>query len=210
MSASPSDPTSWNGTVRPIIRWGTPILHRHLKPVSSSHFRDQSFDTLIRDMFATMYAAQGAGLAANQVGVDLKVCVYDLTVQGVRSWGVLCNPEVLQNNSEGDETGMQTMNEGCLSYPGFSTYVPRPEAISIRSLNKDGEPQELQAKGHLAGILQHEIDHLNGLVYGDHVSPSLRKAMDDKYKELEEEKAFPEDWPVSDTKHKWIPDLQRN
>lgn len=167
-------------------------------------------------MFATMYAAKGAGLAANQIGVDLKVFVYDLTdSKGMRNWGVFCNPVVEvhesankhQESEAGSRSEMQDMTEGCLSYPGFSTSVSRPRSIIIRGSSQYGESLEVKASDLFATILQHEADHVNGVVYGDHVSRAVRERMDTKYTELEGEKAYAEDWPISNTTHEWIQNL---
>ncbi|KAJ9611106.1 hypothetical protein H2200_004289 [Cladophialophora chaetospira] len=201
MSSSPPS----NGKVRPITRWGTPILHRSVRELKSSELGTPDLDTLIADMFATMYAAGGVGLAANQVGVDLKLFVYDLTDKGTRSWGIVCNPVVETHKAPvtgGTKQG-QHPTEGCLSYPGINASVVRPRSITVRGLDQHGKAIEFHAEGLLAQILQHENDHLNGVVYGDHVPREVRDKMDSKYEELERRKAYPDNWPVSKTTHQW-------
>lgn len=156
-------------------------------------------------MFATMYAADGAGLAANQVDVDLKLFVYDLTDKGTRSWGVVCNP-VVETHKTQDTASVkhgQHPTEGCLSFPGINASVSRPRSITVRGFDQHGKAIEFHAEGLVAQILQHENDHLNGVVYGDHVSRDVRDKMDRKHEELERKKAYPDDWPVSKTTHRW-------
>ncbi|KIW69748.1 hypothetical protein PV04_05606 [Phialophora macrospora] len=209
-----------NGKIRPITRWGTSILHRPAREVTPAELDTPALDALIADMFATMYAANGVGLAANQVGVDLKVFVYDLTdLRGPRSWGVVCNPVVQTRDTQQGPPGhyhhekreqeeqqqQQSMTEGCLSYPGVSASVSRPRFITVRGVDQRGNPIEFDADGLRAHILQHETDHLNGIVYGDHVSvPEERQRMDREYQELESRTAYPENWPVTRSKHRWI------
>ena len=178
--------------------------------MSSADFNAPDIDTLIADMFATMYAANGVGLAANQVSVDLKVFVYDLTdSKGVRSWGVICNPCIeIHDDGDGEhhhpvQQGMQSMTEGCLSYPGICAPVSRSCSITMRGVDQRGKPTEFRANGLLAQILQHETDHLNGVVYGDHVPREVRKRMDEQYEEIAAKNGYPDDWPVSKAKHRW-------
>jgi peptide deformylase len=219
MSLNPNPPA--NGKIRPITRWGTPILHRPAREVSAADLGTPALEALVADMFATMYAAEGVGLAANQVGADLKVFVYDLGTTHPkgrrRSWGVVCNPVVQTRDplQGGDhhhldakreqQQQQQSMTEGCLSYPGVSASVSRPRSITVRGVDQRGEPVEFDADGLRAHILQHETDHLNGIVYGDRVSsPEVRQRMDSEYQELESRMAYPEDWPVTRKKHTWI------
>ncbi|EXJ67012.1 polypeptide deformylase [Cladophialophora psammophila CBS 110553] len=215
------------GKILPIVRWGTPTLHRELRPATC--FDTKDLDALIADMFATMYAADGAGLGANQVGVDLKMFVYDLTdSKGARSWGAVCNP-VIESSSprrviDGDRqyaaaAGMmlqadsggqphaqqtQTMTEGCLSYPGVSASVSRRRSITINGLDQRGKALKIHASGLLGHVLQHEVDHLNGIVYGDRVPPAVRRNMDREYRALEGKRSYPDDWPATQSNHKWL------
>jgi peptide deformylase len=226
MSLNPNPPA--NGKIRPITRWGTPILHRPVREVTAADLGTPALEALVADMFATMYAADGVGLAANQVGVDLKVFVYDLRTTDPkgrrRSWGVVCNPVVQTRDTQhgGDhhqhhhhqhdakreqqqQRQQQSITEGCLSYPGVSASVSRPRSITVRGVDQRGEAIEFDADGLRAHILQHETDHLNGIVYGDRVSsPEVRQRMDSEYQELKSRLAYPEDWPVTRKKHTWI------
>ncbi|KIY02631.1 uncharacterized protein Z520_01096 [Fonsecaea multimorphosa CBS 102226] len=233
MSSSQPDPRQGGdgGKVLAIVRWGTPILHRELRPVTA--FNTQELDALVADMFATMYAAGGVGLAANQIGVDLRVFVYDMDdARGQRRWGAVCNPVIEpssqkpfcddggsndnndhqhQSNGAGgaaihppqvpQRTG--SMTEGCLSYPGISASVSRLGTITINGLDPRGEPVTIHATGLFGHVLQHEVDHLNGIVYGDRVSLNRRDEMDRKYRELEAKRAYPDDWPATQSSHKW-------
>ena len=207
MSTSP--PTG--GKILPITRWGTPILHSPVRILTSPDFNTAHLETLVANMFATMYAAHGCGLAANQIGVNLKVIVYDLTVEGKRSWGVVCNPSVevaddpVQSSGTTDEPPRTTFTnvEGCLSYPGLMAPVSRPRSIKVRGVDQKGSLVEISATDLLASVLQHEADHLEGVVYGDHVPREVRQKMDSKYDELQTMKAYPDDWPVSRADHVW-------
>ena len=209
MTTSP--PT--DGKLLPITRWGTPILHRRVRELTQSDFKTTYLETLISNMFATMYAADGCGLAANQVNVDQKLFVYDLTDKGKRSWGIVCNPVVEtvspQNHAAAKKShqtqltakNTQTLTEGCLSYPGLCAPVSRPPSIIIRGSDQRGSPIELKATGLLAQILQHEVDHLNGIVYGDHVSGEVRQKMDTAFKAVQAKQTYPDDWPSSKARH---------
>jgi len=179
------------GTVLPIIRWGNPILHRPTRRVTT--FDDELLE-LLRNMFATMYAAEGVGLAATQVGVDLAVFVYDCPDEDqVRHVGVLCNAEVVV--PEGKERKLQASDEGCLSLPGAYIELARPDHAICRGQDHNGENVEVTGTGLLARCLQHETDHLNGIVFGDRLSGRARK----KLYSLHEDAAdlYPDDWPVT-------------
>ncbi|HEY3488084.1 MAG TPA: peptide deformylase [Gammaproteobacteria bacterium] len=128
---------------------------------------DVGLQTLIDDMFETMYAAPGIGLAAIQVNVHKRVLVADISED--RS-GAICliNPEII-----GAE-GIEEMDEGCLSVPGFFETVRRAERIRVKALDRKGESIQLEADGLLAVCIQHEIDHLNGKLFVDYISPLKR------------------------------------
>ena len=179
------------GAIRPITRWGTPVMHARTRPVTSF---DQELQGLVQDMFATMYAAEGVGLAATQVGVDLAVFVFDCPDDDhVRHIGVVCNPEVIL--PEGKERKLETADEGCLSLPGAYLELARPDHAVCRGQDHRGDPVEVVGTGLLSRCLQHETDHLNGTVFGDRLSGRARK----KLWALHEERAenYPDDWPVS-------------
>jgi len=179
------------GTVLPISRWGEPVLHARTRPVTEF---DDALTALVTDMFATMYAAEGVGLAATQVGVDLAVFVYDCPDDDhVRHVGVVCNPEV--ELPEGKDRHLESLDEGCLSLPGAYIELARPDTAVCRGQGIDGEPVEVVGNGLLARCLQHETDHLNGTVFGDRLSGRARK----KLYQLHADRAgsYPDDWPVS-------------
>jgi len=150
------------GTARPITHYGDPVLHRRCADVTVF---DQSLSDLIQDMFASMYAAGGVGLAANQIGVDLRVFVYDCPdADDVHQVGHVVNP-VLQTASA--LAGISNGTEGCLSVPGPRAEVPRAALASVTGLDQHGEPITVSGTGYFARCLQHETDHLNGIVYVD-------------------------------------------
>ena len=145
--------------IRPILKYGDTPLHQTAKDVIQ--FDDQ-LQRLIDDMVETMYAAPGIGLAATQVGVPLRVFVVDLSVgRDPNKLIVMVNPEWVERE------GMQLEEEGCLSVPGFNATVVRPSRAVVRGLDRDGEPQTVEGNELLARALQHEIDHLDGVVFVD-------------------------------------------
>ena len=145
--------------IRPILKYGDAPLHQTAKDVIQ--FDDQ-LQRLIDDMVETMYAAPGIGLAATQVGVPLRVFVVDLSVgRDPSKLIVMVNPEWVERE------GMQLEEEGCLSVPGFNATVVRPSRAVVRGLDRDGEPQSVEGNELLARALQHEIDHLDGVVFVD-------------------------------------------
>lgn len=132
---------------------------------------DEDIQKLIDRMGATMYAAPGIGLAANQVGNLKRILVYDLSPQDEgRNLSVLINPEIVQSE------GKIEYDEACLSVVDFSSEITRPVYVKVRGVDRDGNPVEIEAEDLLAVCLQHEIDHLNGVLFIDHVS-SLKRAM---------------------------------
>ena len=151
-------------TVLPICITGEPVLHRVAEPVLAF---DAELATLVDDMFATMEAAPGVGLAAPQIGLAKRLFVYDWTdAEGVRTRGVAANPQLWISpppiGVPGDED-----EEGCLSIPGERFALLRAERAILRAQDEHGEHYELEASGWLARILQHEFDHLNGILYAD-------------------------------------------
>lgn len=145
----------------PIARLGTPVLRRLAEPVPEA---DGAIRKLALRMLRTMYAAQGQGLAAPQVGHSLRLVVVDVPPEGPRY--VLINPRVVQT---GDERARAV--EGCLSLPGVWATVERPSRVVVEALDQDGCLQTIDAGGELARCLQHEIDHLDGILYIDRLSP---------------------------------------
>lgn len=179
------------GTVLPITRWGTPVMHARTRPVTVF---DAELHTLVKNMFATMAAAEGVGLAATQVGVDLAVFVYDCPDDDhVRQVGVICNPEV--SLPQGKDRVLDTIDEGCLSLPGAYTELARPDRATCTGVDAYGAPIMVLGTGLLARCLQHETDHLNGTVFGDRLAGRARKKLYTSHDELAD--LYPDDWPVS-------------
>ncbi|NMG14010.1 peptide deformylase [Aromatoleum bremense] len=145
----------------PILRYPDPRLHKRAAPVAVV---DDSIRQLVRDMAETMYEAPGVGLAATQVDVHKRVVVIDIS-EDRSVLRAFINPEIL------DKSGEQTCEEGCLSVPGVYEKVTRAERVKVRALDEHGEPFELEAEGLLAVCIQHEIDHLDGRVFVEYLSP---------------------------------------
>ena len=145
----------------PILEYPDPRLRIRAEPVTKF---DTELKTLVADMFETMYAAPGIGLAATQVDVHKRILVCDI---GVESKQPLCliNPEILRAE------GKTNAEEGCLSVPEFYDFIDRAAVIRVRAFDPDGKPFELDAEGMLAVCIQHEMDHLVGRVFVDHLSP---------------------------------------
>lgn len=159
------------GTVRPITVVGNPVLHRECQDVTEF---DDTLRQLVDDMFASQRAAEGVGLAANQIGVDLKVFVYDCPDDdGVRHVGALCNP-VLEE-LPADRRQLDDGNEGCLSVPGAYMSLARPDYAVVSGRDLDGNPVRVHGTGYFARCLQHETDHLHGRLYIDRLSKRERK-----------------------------------
>jgi peptide deformylase len=139
---------------------------------------DKSLRALIDDMFETMYAAPGIGLAAIQIGVARRVVTLDLAKKDEpKQPQVLINPEVTWSSDE-----KATYEEGCLSIPEYYEEVTRPKAVKVKFLDLDLKPQEMEAEGLLATCLQHEIDHINGVLFIDHISKLKRGMVMKKFK----------------------------
>ncbi len=166
-------------------------MHARTRPVTSF---DESLQTLLQDMFATMYAAEGVGLAATQVGVDLAVFVYDCPDDDqVRHIGVVCNPEVTL--PEGKDRKLDAADEGCLSLPGAYSELARPDHATCSGQDEHGAAVQITGTGLLARCLQHETDHLNGTVFGDRLSGRARKKLHSRHNDRAH--TYPDDWPVS-------------
>jgi len=140
---------------------------------------------LADDMLETMYDAPGIGLAAIQVGEPLRMLVIDLAKEGEPpAPHVFINPDVLESGTE-----RSVYEEGCLSIPDYYAEVERPATVRVRYLDRDGRLQEIQAEGLMATCLQHEIDHLNGVLFIDHISKLKRDMVVKKFKKLARDKA---------------------
>jgi peptide deformylase len=154
---------------------------------------DEALASLVADMVATMYAAEGVGLAANQIGVDSAVFVFDCPdATGRHTVGVVCNP-VLEL-PVGADRRLDDDDEGCLSWPG--AYVPcaRPDFATVTGQGLSGEPVRFEGNGLLARCLQHETDHLNGIVFGDRLSHKARKKLDKQMHKAAPD--YPLTWPA--------------
>jgi len=162
--------------LRPILRYGDPPLHRKAEPVAAI---TPDIDRLIDDMIETMYAAPGIGLAAPQIGVALRIFVIDLSV-GHESDGLLTfiNPEFVERD------GMQLEEEGCLSVPGFNATVVRPARATVRGLDRGGETIQKEGTGLLARAFQHEMDHLDGMIFVDRLRGIKRDLIVKKIRKL--------------------------
>jgi peptide deformylase len=162
--------------IYPIIKYGDPILE---KPGVLVKKFDAELEELVEDMFASMYAAQGVGLAAPQIGKSLRLAVVDVTVgKNPEAKVVLANPEIIHAEGEVRE------EEGCLSIPGFRGYVIRPQFVTIKAQNVKGEPFEIRGENLLARAFCHEIDHLNGVLFLQHLSMLKRDLIRLKIKKL--------------------------
>jgi peptide deformylase len=155
--------------VRPILTAPDPRLKTVSAPVEAV---DERVRALVDDMFETMYAAPGVGLAAIQIGLPHRIVVMDLAEKEAPAEPkCFINPEVIWTSED-----LATYEEGCLSVPEQYADVARPAEAKVRYLDRDGIPQEMHARGLLATCIQHEIDHLNGILFVDHLS-SVRRSI---------------------------------
>lgn len=167
--------------VLPIVLWPHPTLTTPAAPVEVF---DEALGAFIDDMAETMYAAQGVGLAANQVDSLQRVTVIDCAVDdGPPELLELVNPEVVERE------GSLTWEEGCLSFPGLFNDVKRAARVLVRYQDRDGNAREIEGEGLLAVCLQHEIDHLDGVVFIDRIGPLARRMALKEWKRIEEELA---------------------
>ena len=165
--------------IREILVYPDPRLREPGQPVQEVN--DQIRE-LIDDMAETMYAAPGVGLAAPQIGVAKRIFVIDVATEDEPSdFRAFINPEILLTQ------GTQSYQEGCLSFPGVSENIKRAEQVKVRALNAEGEPFELEADGLLAVAIQHENDHLDGVLMIDKVTPLKRRMMSRKLARAREE-----------------------
>ncbi|MBZ6079580.1 peptide deformylase [Streptomyces olivaceus] len=170
-SYPPFAPEARRGSVRRVTEVGEEVLHRPCRDVTEF---GPDLAALIDDMFRTMYVAEGAGLAANQVGLGLRLFVYDCPDdEGVRHVGHIVNPVV--DALAPAARRLLDEGEGCLSVPGAVMAVPRPDRAVVRGLDKDGAPLLVEGTGYFARCLAHETDHVNGHVYLDRLSARERK-----------------------------------
>ncbi len=165
-----------------ICKYPDPVLSKKAKPVKEV---DASLRMMIQDMIETMYTAPGIGLAATQVGRPIRIIVFDVTPRDQdRNPTALINPEIIEAEGE------QIMEEGCLSVPEYYSEVKRSAKVRVRGLDPEGKPVEICGEGILATVLQHEIDHLDGILFIDRISALKRslykKRVQKKLKKEEE------------------------
>jgi len=159
-----------------IKKYPEKILKQKTTPIENI---DSDIQHLIENMLETMHAARGLGLAANQVGISKRLCVVDTSQEAEKkSVIILINPVIIEKE------GLIESSEGCLSIPGCSTGIKRAERVYVTGLNRDGKPINIEGTGLLARALQHEIDHLDGLLIFDRMSPIKREYFKRRYKKL--------------------------
>jgi peptide deformylase len=162
--------------VYPIVKFGDPVLEKPAAPVTAF---DDELRKLVEDMFESMYAAHGVGLAAPQIGISKRIAVIDVSFkEDPNARIVLVNPEIIHTE------GRITSNEGCLSLPEFREKVTRPRSVTARAQNVEGKTIEVSGEELLARALVHETDHLNGKLYISHISALKRDMMKRKIRKL--------------------------
>jgi peptide deformylase len=164
--------------VYPSVKYGQPVLETQAETITE--FDTPELHKLLADMFESMYAARGVGLAAPQIGIGKRIAVIDIT--GGEEKGeklVLINPEIIK--VEGSQTG----EEGCLSLPGFRETVTRPKFVTVRAQDAKGETYEMTGEDLLARAFLHETDHLNGKLYINHISPLKRDLIRRKIRKMQ-------------------------
>jgi peptide deformylase len=162
--------------IYPIVKFGNPVLERPAEPVTMF---DKELKKLVEDMFESMYAAHGVGLAAPQIGISKRLAVIDVTFkEDPDAKLVLANPEIIRTE------GKQTQSEGCLSIPDFREPVARAKKVTVRAQDVNGQWFEQTGEELLARAFLHETDHLNGKLYISHISALKRDLMKRKIKKL--------------------------
>jgi peptide deformylase len=166
----------YDGTARPIVTYGSnPVLHRPCAPVTEF---DGDLRRLVLDMFASMHAADGVGLAANQIGVDARIFVIDCPdAEGEDVVGYVVNPVLTLPGPVGDEPAEEVTEEGCLSVPGPYAELPRAFRARVDGVDVQGQPVTIETTGMAARCLQHEVDHLDGIVYVDRLPEQERERL---------------------------------
>ncbi len=162
--------------IHPIVKYGDLVLERPTQPVEKF---DGELETLVADMFESMYAASGVGLAAPQIGISKRLTVIDVSNGKNPEAKIICaNPEII--HSEGE----QREEEGCLSLPGFRGHVLRPQFVTVRAQDASGREFEMRGEGLLARAFCHEIDHLNGTLFIAHLSLLKRDLIKRKIRKM--------------------------
>jgi len=166
--------------VLPIVKYGDPILRKRVERVTDI----QEVQDLADNMFETMYTEAGMGLSANQVGLDRNFAIIDLShAQENELPRLFINPRIL------DSSGSFDMEEGCLSIPGIRATITRPERVRVRFQDESGEIYEEWFEGLLSRVIQHEVDHLNGVFYIDHLTPAKHAMIKNRLAEIAEKGA---------------------
>lgn len=155
--------------IRDIYLLGSPVLRQRATEIAAL---DDELRTLIDDMFDTMAAASGVGLAANQIGIARRIAVVNAEGQTL----TMINPRIIES------TGREAKEEGCLSIPDVYGDVARPERVTLEALDEDFAPYRLEASGLVARAIQHEIDHLDGILFIDHLGPLKRQLLVSRWK----------------------------
>ncbi|MBR3603543.1 MAG: peptide deformylase [Elusimicrobiaceae bacterium] len=167
--------------IRKIVKYGDPILRKKLKPVNFEQLAPQ-LPELLKDMEETCLSVNGVGLAANQIGLDMRLALILIPQSDKKDAPlkrfVIINPEFVE------KTGEVIEEEGCLSLPGLWVEVPRATEVTIQFLNEKGEKVKVRARGLLAKAFQHEMDHLDGNLFIDHADPTLKPAIKKELKKL--------------------------
>lgn len=162
--------------IYPIVKYGSKVLEQLAEPITSF---DGDLEKLVADMFETMYAASGVGLAAPQIGISKRLCVIDLTTgRDPKQKLVLANPVIASSE------GKQAEEEGCLSLPDFRATTPRPLRATVRAQNLEGKQITLTGENLLARAFCHEIDHLNGTLFIQHLSRLKRDSIKRKVRSM--------------------------
>jgi peptide deformylase len=162
--------------IYPIVKFGDPVLE---KPAEKVTVFDEELKKLVEDMFESMYAARGVGLAAPQIGISRRIAVVDVTFkEDANAKIVLVNPEIIQKQ------GRHSQSEGCLSIPDFRENVSRAQVVTIRAQDLNGDLFEKTGDDMLARAFQHETDHLNGKLYISHISAIKRDLIKRKIRKL--------------------------
>lgn len=173
--------------IRKVVLYPSEVLREKAKEVQ---IFDGELQKLLDDMVETMKHARGAGLAGNQVGVPLKVIVVDFgALEGKEDIKFFINPEIVS------EEGKRRDTEGCLSFPQIFVEVDRPKRIKVRALDREGKPFEIEGEDFLSKALSHEIDHLNGVLMIDHLSPIKRELTKKRIKKMIKEGQWDNPYP---------------
>lgn len=180
--------------IHPIVVYTEPVLHRRAEPVTDF---GEELQTLIADMFETLAASKGVGLAAPQIGVGKQVFVYDADDEaaGIRRRGVFVNPVLVASKIEDSRPDPDTESEGCLSVPGLDFPLKRAHRVTVSGRDEAGEPISLAVEGWFARIMQHEFDHLQGTLYVDRLDARWSK----KWKRARKEYGYDEEG------NSWLP-----